>query len=806
MANRNIDNADASAEKLAQQQVGELGKAYENAANQAKKLKDNTLELTNGEKELVSLSKQLELSLANIVASKVLYNKENRTSAKINEELKNLEKSLLNHNKNRRDIQYEINDALLKEQNNINRTGALINSLNKEIADGKKILDDSEDRLIDLKYKNLEDREEKLLAIKAGNIGKIADLQDKIDQRSIEISKAMQDHRGFSDYLKDLEKEVKKQEILNELAIDKVEALENTERINDELKGDLETEIELLKKIKKQQDRKEVSDSIGKYLLNKFTGLLALLGLKNLVGTLFEADTHVTNMAETLGLSKDYVRDIRHGYVEFVKTIKDGSLSVTDMIEAQANLSKELGIAVIFADTELKTFNDLTKLMGVSNKAAATLNKLAKSTTDNTTKLNFEYEKYVTSALESAFLAGEQLHLHVSSKDILEDMGNLSAGILVKFQGNPKALGEAVIQAKKLGLSLEQVDKIGESLLNWESSIENELKAELLTGRELNLERARAAALFGDQASLMQEISSQIGTQKDFTNLNVLAQKSLAESFGLSRDEMADMLLQQEMINSNIKGADELTAKQRAIFAEQGGDLGEFIKKQGMQLSLQEKFTKSMDKLKQTVIDLVDGPFGKLLNGIITILNKTWVLNTLFIGISGMMGGIMLKNMMALGVSLARLVGLSAAEAAFTTTSASMRSFGIGAVIGLTAAGIAIASMNSKAAESAQKAQEVPDGIAPSSRGPFTITDNYGATAITTKGDGLAVSPNINRGSNNQQFYDYKKLEDKLEKLIAINQQQYEVAKGGNVIQINEFALGKAAPLASFKENSRTFY
>lgn len=799
MANRNIDNADASAEKLAQQQVGELGKAYENAANQAKKLKDNTLELTNGEKELVSLSKQLELSLANIVASKVLYNKENRTSAKINEELKNLEKSLLNHNKNRRDIEYEINDALVKEQDNINRTGALINSINKDIADAKQILNDSEDRLIDLKYKNLEDREEKLLAIKAGNIGKIADLQDKIDQRSIEISKAMQDHRGFSDNLKNLEKEVKKQEILNELAIDKVEALENTKRINDELKGQLETEIELLKKIKKQQDRKEEVDSIGKNLLNKFTGLLALLGLKNLVGTLFEADTHVTNMAETLGLSKDYVRDIRHGYVEYVKTVKDGSLSVTDMIEAQTNLNTELKNAIVYSDEELQTFNEINKLMGVSVTSAAKLKMLADIT-------GVKQKDYAKSVLLSAFSAKDTLEVSVSNKEVLEEIGKLSAGILVKFQGNSTALGQAVVQAKALGLSLEQVDKIGESLLNWESSIETELKAELLTGRELNLERARSAALFGDQASLMQEIASQAGTLEQFQSKNVLAQKSLAEAFGLSKDEMADMLLQQELINSNIKGADELTAQQRAKFKEQGGDLGEFIYKQGMQLSLQEKFTKSMDKLKQTVIDLVDGPFGKLLNSIIGIVNNTAVMNILFIGISGMMGGIMLKNMMALGVSLARLVGLSAAEAAFTTTSASMRSFGIGAVIGLTAAGIAIASMNSKAAESAQKAQEVPDGIAPSSRGPFTITDNYGATAITTKGDGLAVSPNINRGSNNQQSYDYKKLEDKLEKLIAINQQQYEVAKGGNVIQINEFALGKAAPLASFKENSRTFY
>ena len=49
-----------------------------------------------------------------------------------------------------------------------------------------------------------------------------------------------------------------------------------------------------------------------------------------------------------------------------------------------------------------------------------------------------------------------------------------------------------------------------------ESSIQSEMEAELLTGKDLNLERARAAALNGDAAALAAEISSQIGTSVDF--------------------------------------------------------------------------------------------------------------------------------------------------------------------------------------------------------------------------------------------------------------------------------------------------
>jgi len=162
---------------------------------------------------------------------------------------------------------------------------------------------------------------------------------------------------------------------------------------------------------------------------------------------------------------------------------------------------------------------------------------------------------------------------------------------------DPIALGKAVIEAKKLGLTLEQIDKIGDSLLNWESSIESTLKAELLTGRQLNLERARAAALTGNQSDLMKEISEQIGTQKDFANLNVLAQRSLAEAFGLSRDEMSEMLLKQQLLNSYGKDAAKLNQQQFEEQQKSGLSMGEYLAQQAKQMEMQEQFNKSLEDI-----------------------------------------------------------------------------------------------------------------------------------------------------------------------------------------------------------------
>jgi hypothetical protein len=65
--------------------------------------------------------------------------------------------------------------------------------------------------------------------------------------------------------------------------------------------------------------------------------------------------------------------------------------------------------------------------------------------------------------------------------------------------------------------------------------------------------------------------------------------------------------------------------------------------------------------------------------------------------------------------------------------------------------------------------QAVSDGIAPSSRGPFTITDSFGSTAITAQGDGIAVSPNISQGSGGDIKETNRLLRAYLEKGTRVN-------------------------------------
>ena len=59
------------------------------------------------------------------------------------------------------------------------------------------------------------------------------------------------------------------------------------------------------------------------------------------------------------------------------------------------------------------------------------------------------------------------------------------------------------------------------SLLEFESSIEKEMEASLMIGKQLNYDRARALALEGDMAGAAREVANQVGGLGGFNRMNV---------------------------------------------------------------------------------------------------------------------------------------------------------------------------------------------------------------------------------------------------------------------------------------------
>ncbi len=122
---------------------------------------------------------------------------------------------------------------------------------------------------------------------------------------------------------------------------------------------------------------------------------------------------------------------------------------------------------------------------------------------------------------------------NVVPQDVIKDMADNHELIAEYSKDGGLNMATAAIEARKLGMSLSDTSKIASSLLNFESSIESELEASLLIGRQLNLNEARRLAITGDHASLMKEIVRQVGSEESLQRMNVIQRKALADAIGV---------------------------------------------------------------------------------------------------------------------------------------------------------------------------------------------------------------------------------------------------------------------------------
>ena len=93
-------------------------------------------------------------------------------------------------------------------------------------------------------------------------------------------------------------------------------------------------------------------------------------------------------------------------------------------------------------------------------------------------------------------------------------------------------LFRAARAAADLGTNLGVVESIADSILDIESSLAAQMEAEMLIGRELNLDRARQLAQQNDIEELTREIQSLAGGPQAFANLGRIEQNALANAIG----------------------------------------------------------------------------------------------------------------------------------------------------------------------------------------------------------------------------------------------------------------------------------
>lgn len=220
-------------------------------------------------------------------------------------------------------------------------------------------------------------------------------------------------------------------------------------------------------------------------------------------------------------------------------------ISQKEALEYTQALTEEFGSIDVISKDLVRNTAIISVTMGIS--------------ADEATKLMSSFMTITAGSSEMAtnmigFTATLSKGAGVARNMVMKDIADNAESLAGYMKEGGKNIVVAAVQARQLGVSIGTVVNAADKLLDFESSIEAQMNAMLLTGRNINTERARGLAIQGDLAGLQKEILSQVGSQAEFEEMNVIQRRALAEAFGMNVGELGKMISRQETLKQLTDG------------------------------------------------------------------------------------------------------------------------------------------------------------------------------------------------------------------------------------------------------------
>ena len=366
---------------------------------------------------------------------------------------------------------------------------------------------------------------------------------NNLAQQAVDIAKENQDIiRKQNSFEKELLGTYKEQEVLATLFTKKGKLRAGV------TKKQLETGLKQVQNLKQQ--RQVIEDTLPGILsfsrgaseaYNSFRLLaktpLGLLGILVTIGkVLLDVIGQVTEVRKELGVSAVTAGKVAIANKGLAIAAKGFGLELEDIKSAQNAILNDLGGSV---DEALKLSLNFARTSAATGQSAdnlASTLSVMESISSASRDVLLNQIRSNAAMIEAAGVAPALV-----MRDIAEN-----AEFFASFaKDGGQNLIQAGIAARKLGLNMSAVSSITESLLDFESSIEKSVEATMLLGREINTDRARMLALTGDQEGLMKEVQRLVGSEAEFSRMNVLQRRALAESVGVNVEQLSRLVRNQ---------------------------------------------------------------------------------------------------------------------------------------------------------------------------------------------------------------------------------------------------------------------
>ena len=277
-------------------------------------------------------------------------------------------------------------------------------------------------------------------------------------------------------------------------------------------------------------------------------------GIKDTIGGILETASLLTSnftgamgaavMGVGMGIDK-WGKSVRSfgGYVDSaqISTFALG-FAFDSAEEAAKGLSKEFGgLKDVSFKTQLDT-NLMATNMGISGAEAANVVGSFARMNDGSAATAMDMAA-TTKAMGKA--AG------VPIDSLMKDVAGSTKAFAEYGKNGGLNISKAAVAAAKMGVSMDSMTKVTDSLLDFETSINSEMELGAMMGKQLNLDRARGLAYEGNINGAVKATLDELGGIEAFNKMDIFQKRKAAELLGLSVDEFQKMAANSDKLNED---------------------------------------------------------------------------------------------------------------------------------------------------------------------------------------------------------------------------------------------------------------